>query len=76
MYGVTLRNNGSIISSSWERQIDWMDGTVFANSATVFVVSFFDFTNPKPANAIRKTFFMVDLVIELLKLYWLIKACH
>ena len=51
MYGVTLTNDGSIISSSWERQIDGMDGTAFeasvANSSAVVYHDFVDFTNPK-----------------------------
>ena len=51
MYGVTFTNNGSIISSSSGRQIDWMDGTVFEASVTnpsaVYIVILFDCTNPK-----------------------------
>ena len=51
MYGVTFINNGSIISSSSGRQIDWMDGTVFEASVTnpsaVYIMILFDCTNPK-----------------------------
>ena len=58
MYGATLTNDGSIISSSWkERLIEWthgismMDDTPFdasiANSYAVFIAILFDFTSPK-----------------------------
>ena len=51
MHGATLTNNGSIISSLWERQIDRMDGTALqasvSNYFAVFIVILFNFSNPK-----------------------------